>query len=622
MSKIVVKVCDRVGDSVCVDIWSESSLVQKNHVFIEKNDLVISEHLFKEMAREDIRKMFDNNGIDSSVLDSLHNGSVLVIPYKRIINGSLCAIRMVDKFLHEVVIDGREHGEAAFFASEEMPSNAGNDVLIIISTEINSAVYAAIEVGAIGVAPLFADELSSFGAELREAFPDVSIIILAELTEDGDINREFEIAAQVSRAVVAKPDFGPNRKHHETSFWQLANRVDLCRAVDSSIRSAVQNLLKKDLSQNELIKQEQGLLFTCAADIVPLPVDWAWKGWLANKKFHIIGGPPGSSKTTTALSFAATISSGGYWPDGTQSERGIVLIWSGEDGADDTLVPRLLAAGADLKNVHFINGAVGENGTGNRAFDASRDYPKVLEAAKLLGGVRMLILDPIVSSVSGDSHKNAEVRRNLQPVVDFADQARCVVIGVTHLSKGTHGKDVVERITGSIAFTALPRVVMVVVKRVSKDTGQEERVIVRAKSNIGPDRGGFIFQVAEVELPTVPDLIASTVVWGEYLDQDAKTILDNVEFAQKSSALAEAISFLEQILADGPLRQCEVKDATDAKGLAWGTVRRAKTELGIVSKKMAYSEGASWEWRLSGDRGTDILAEFPTEFDPTVVSRS
>ena len=44
-----------------------------------------------------------------------------------------------------------------------------------------------------------------------------------------------------------------------------------------------------------------------------------------------------------------------------------------------------------------------------------------------IGDVRLLIVDPIVSAVMGDSHKNAEVRRSLQPLVDLAAFMRCAI---------------------------------------------------------------------------------------------------------------------------------------------------------------------------------------------------
>jgi hypothetical protein len=57
-------------------------------------------------------------------------------------------------------------------------------------------------------------------------------------------------------------------------------------AVAHSVQIAVERLLKENLSHAELIKQENGLIFKCAADIVPQPIDWLWSGWLAKKNSY------------------------------------------------------------------------------------------------------------------------------------------------------------------------------------------------------------------------------------------------------------------------------------------------------------------------------------------------
>ena len=92
-----------------------------------------------------------------------------------------------------------------------------------------------------------------------------------------------------------------------------------------------------------------------AASIKPEPVSWLWDGWLARGKLHILAGRPGCGKTTLGLGLAATLTAAGRWPDGARCHQpGDVVIWSGEDDPADTLVPRLLAAGADLRRVHFV----------------------------------------------------------------------------------------------------------------------------------------------------------------------------------------------------------------------------------------------------------------------------
>jgi putative DNA primase/helicase len=159
---------------------------------------------------------------------------------------------------------------------------------------------------------------------------------------------------------------------------------------------------------------------------------------------HVFGGAPGTGKTTISMGLAATVTTGGRWPDGTRSIAGNVVIWSGEDDPADTLIPRLALSGADLSRVYFI--ADIREGNERRSFDPARDMEPLRRKLAEIGGVKLLIVDPVVSAIAGDSHKNAEVRRGLQPLVDLAGSMRCALLGITHFSKGTGGRDPVERL--------------------------------------------------------------------------------------------------------------------------------------------------------------------------------
>lgn len=75
------------------------------------------------------------------------------------------------------------------------------------------------------------------------------------------------------------------------------------------------------------------------------------------------------------------------------------------------------------------------------------------------------------------------------------------LIGITHFSKGTSGHEPVERLTGSLAFGAFARIVMVTAKYQNKN-GEDKikRVLIRAKSNIGLDEGGFEYELIQTQL--------------------------------------------------------------------------------------------------------------------------
>ncbi len=100
----------------------------------------------------------------------------------------------------------------------------------------------------------------------------------------------------------------------------------------------------------------------------------------------------------------------------------------------------------------------------------------------------MIIIDPIVMAIAKDSHKNAETRRDLQPIVDLAADLKAALLGVTHFTKGTEGRSPIDRVTGSLAFGALAQVVMLAAKKQDEDDKPGVRIFMRAKSNIGYGR--------------------------------------------------------------------------------------------------------------------------------------
>lgn len=346
---------------------------------------------------------------------------------------------------------------------------------------------------------------------------------------------------------------------------------------------------------------------TCASTLTAEPVNWLWPGWLARGKMHVVGGQPGAGKTTLAMVMAATVTTGGRWPDGSHSPIGSVVIWSGEDDPADTLLPRLVGSGADVKRVFFV-GAVAQ-GSERRPFDPAKDMEPLREAIEKIGGCVLLIVDPIVSAVAGDSHKNADTRRALQPLVDLAASVNAALLGITHLSKGTSGREPIERITGSIAFGALARVVMIAGKEGEAEDGTPpRRFLARAKSNIGPDEGGFAYELRQEPMPGDDRIIASIAVFGEAIEGTARDMLAAAEAEPSSEdkgAFGEAEDFLRDQLAEGPVATTELKAATTAHAFRWRTVESAKKALDVE----AFKQDNKWFWRLRPqDRKTAEVA--------------
>lgn len=381
-------------------------------------------------------------------------------------------------------------------------------------------------------------------------------------------------------------------------------------AVRKAIDNAIATEPKKPLS---MVRVD----LLCATNIQCTRIRWLWPGFLAKGKLHVIAGDAGVGKSTVAIALASVVSAAGSWPDGTTSPIGNVLIWSGEDDPADTLVPRLKVAGADLERIFFITGTR-ENGE-TRPFDPAKDLVPLQVAAEQCGNIALIIVDPVVNAVTGDSHNNTEVRRGLQPLVDIGAQLDAAIIGITHFSKGSGGRNPTDRVIGSVAFGALARIVMVAAK--VRKAGQEhpQRVMVRSKSNIGTDEDGFAYTLEQVEFD---GMSASRVVWGAELIGSARDLLAEDE-PETDSSLKDAPGFLAGLLANGPMPSITIFKDAQSEGYSKGSMHRAKRKIGVIASKSGMDGG--WSWRLPFIEGVaqpseDAALDLATPSTPSAPS--
>jgi putative DNA primase/helicase len=171
------------------------------------------------------------------------------------------------------------------------------------------------------------------------------------------------------------------------------------------------------------------------------------------------------------------------------------------------------------------------------------------------------------------------------------------VLGITHFSKGTSGRDPVERVTGSIAFAALARLVLVAAKVKSEDSdeGESRRVLMRAKSNISADDGGFAYALERIEV--APEVEGQRVRWLEALQGTARELLADAEAdaaGDDEGGAGDAAQWLRELLAAGPVSAREVKRCADEAGYAWRTVQRAMRRAGADSRRVGFGKPAEW----------------------------
>jgi putative DNA primase/helicase len=349
-----------------------------------------------------------------------------------------------------------------------------------------------------------------------------------------------------------------------------------------------------------------------ASDIQPERIEWIWPGRLARGKVALLGGPPGLGKSQVTANMAATVSTGGRWPcNEGNALQGDVVILSAEDGIADTIVPRLIAAGADMNRVYIVAAATKLNGTGTsvrKTFSLKTDVDLLEELVRKIGTVRLIIIDPISAYMGGaDGNGNVETREVLEPLAEMANRLGIAVVAVTHLNKGgTGGQSPISRFAGSIAFVAAARSAYFVIE---DPDDENRRLFLQVKNNLGPKGKGLAFRVEQRLIPG--DILASNISW----DTDHVTAsVDEALIASETrgggesrSGKDEAADFLRGLLVSGAMPVTVIEqEARDAGLLGPDSpisqnkcFRSARDIVGIVPRrKGGTGANGQWVWEL------------------------
>ena len=362
----------------------------------------------------------------------------------------------------------------------------------------------------------------------------------------------------------------------------IANGIAACKRKESQV--VVSGKRRINLVRMDSIEEEA--------------ITWLWEGFLPKATLTLLGGAIQAGKSTIAMSLAATVSNGGLWPDGTRCTMpGNVIFWSSEEVVKSVVKPRLMAVGANTSRILTIESSLDEHGE-PCAFDPSQDIPLLRREILNLGSVSLVIIDPMITAVSGDTNKANDVRRSLKPIIDLAEEFDCTVLGIHHLAKNSEGKSTNDRMLGSQAFAAMARIVLVA----AKDENSDNRVLAISKSNISKDNGGFNYTIEGVSFPSPKgkEIKTSKVIWGEALEGSSRAILATAEGEpnEDTSKLGQAKQFLIESLATQAVGSRELlRNAREGYGISDKTLRRAAKALSVTAEHAPTFEGG-WSWSL------------------------
>jgi putative DNA primase/helicase len=431
-----------------------------------------------------------------------------------------------------------------------------------------------------------AGNLKAVAEALKQKYPYAALVICADDDHATEGNPGLAKATEAALSVdglLAVPSFRPERRKIDTDFNDLA-RLSGTKAVKACIDQA----RKPDTGE-----KAQPFVYRRLSDIEARPVRWLWPGRIARGKVTILAGHPGLGKSQLTANMAAIVSTGGTWPLArTPCERGNVVFFSSEDDAEDTIRPRLEAAGADLARCLIMDAVL--DGKTTRAFSLDCDIRRLSIMLGHIGEVALLVIDPVTAYLGNtDSHKTADVRSLFLPLSEMAAEHGTAVVCVTHLSKGG-SSEALLRVTGSLAFVAASRATFLVAPD-QDEPGR--RLFLPMKNNISPDKTGLALTIEGFTIEG--GIETSRIVW----EAGAVTVTADEAMAphgdpEERSALEDAKEFLSNILAGGPVSSKQIRLECEGACHAWVTIRRAQKILGIEVYRDGFGGKGIWYWQL------------------------
>lgn len=377
--------------------------------------------------------------------------------------------------------------------------------------------------------------------------------------------------------VIVADNDPPGRKWAHQVAGYLAGRCTTKIVVPPRGVKDVTELLEAGFAITDLVPLADTMGEVAEAFDYPVKqVEWLWPGRLPANMLTLLEGDPGTGKSTLTMEIIACLTTGRALPGADVRHPPMrVGMLSDEDNWGMVVVPRLQAAGADLRKVlHFKGIRHGDYLTPYSLSDLATLRHDVVKM-----NATVLVIDPLMAYLGGndmDSHRDQHVRGVLGPLVQWAEEDGITIIAIRHFSKGSAGGKAIYRGGGSIGFTG------------------QARAVLQTAEHPGGD-GKFALAVAKCNLaPLAPSLGYGMEV--DVLHDVARIKWDPVPLAQSAQQLQhphterpetegpglEAREWLAWYLGDGVTRAWkDVAKAGKEEGHTEHTLRHVRNQVAI-----------------------------------------
>jgi len=368
-------------------------------------------------------------------------------------------------------------------------------------------------------------------------------------------------------------------KMHEAGASEQSIRLAL-RGTYEFMKVTLHQKLEKsaeDIIKNpdSLYEQSKQAPLTILSEVESQQVDWLWHRRIPLGKITILDGDPGMGKSLLSIFIAACVSTGQPMPDGAPAKQGKVILIAPEDAAEDTIKPRVEAAGGDssqvllLENMDLLNIKDTKKIKFNeRPFSLAQDLGILEQAIKQTGTI-LVVIDPLMAVLGHniDSSRDQDIREVLTPLAQVAERAGCAILIIRHLNKGS-SDNILYRGSGSIGIIAVARIGLLVAHDPDDD---QKRVFATIKNNLSKIAPNLSYQIAENEQG------APYIQWlGENHHTTSTLLHPGTNMSFERQAIMKALKE-----ADSPL---DTKEISDLTGLKYESLRSILSRMQNASE--------------------------------------
>ena len=292
-----------------------------------------------------------------------------------------------------------------------------------------------------------------------------------------------------------------------------------------------------------------------------------------------------------------------------------------EDNIEKVVIARLKVAGGDLNRIKIVRGyeEIDEAGVATqKRFTFERTIEALSDLMRRWPGIKLIVIDPVNAHIGTkiDPHKNADVRRVMVPMVEFAQKHGIAIVLIHHMKKGQKHGNVTDMAGGSNAWVEASRAVFTM----AEEPGSTGRVILElTRTNYSKGKHAYLCQIEDASTAINPNTSKLTIL-DERPTMSVSQALGDKEPSGGQTVVEEAKDFLISFLGDrkggirlkgqnGWVLQKDIMAAAKKDGHDADAVYRAKRELKVQNTRDKFGPGGEAYWRLPSENEAEPAAK-------------